>query len=185
MGSMCVHCSDDEYTSNGKAVMHQKPFQVINALLPWPLAFWRQNHGGTTLTYWEPVCKVWWRYVWKDISYVLKTIFSNRFIVTSTLWPQNHEGTPLTLGGLFLNEHMWKRKAVMHQKPFSVINALLPCPLTPKSIGHIPGSWGVYVCSFMMLVSLPFSLFNTLWPLKATSGNYGWCIMILDVRKKQ
>ena len=34
MGSMCAHCSDDEYTSNGKAVMHQKPFQVINALLP-------------------------------------------------------------------------------------------------------------------------------------------------------
>ena len=39
----------------------------------------------------------------------------------------------------------------MQQKPFSVINALRPWPLTPKSIGHILDSRGVFVWSFMMI----------------------------------
>ena len=47
-----------------------------------------------------------------------------------------------------------KGKAVMRRKPFSVIYALWPWPLTfwpQKSIGHILDSWGVCMWSFMMI----------------------------------
>ena len=41
MGSLHVKFYDDR--SKGKAVMRRKPFSVIHALWPWPLAFWPQN----------------------------------------------------------------------------------------------------------------------------------------------
>ena len=47
-----------------------------------------------------------------------------------------------------------KGKAVMRRKPFSVIYALWPWPLTfwpSKSIGHILDSWGVCMLSFMII----------------------------------
>ena len=67
-----------------------------------------------------------------------------------------------------------KGKAVMHQKPFSIINALWPWPLTPKSIGHILDSWAVFAWSFMMIGvkavtrHKQFSIINALWPWPLT-----------------
>ena len=58
------------------------------------------------------------------------------------------------MGSLHVKFHddRCKGKAVMRRKPFSVIYALWPWPLTLKSIGHILASWGVCMWSFMMIV---------------------------------
>ena len=49
------------------------------------------------------------------------------------------------------NDDRCKGKAIMWHKRFSVINALWPWSWTPKSIGHILDSWGVFVWSLMMI----------------------------------
>ena len=72
------------------------------------------------------------------------------------LWPFDpkiHGSYPRLMGSLCMKFHddRCKRKAIMRHKPFSVISALWPSPLTPKSIGHILNSWGVFNWSFMMI----------------------------------
>ena len=49
------------------------------------------------------------------------------------------------------HEDRCKGEAVMRQKPFSVILALWPWPLTPTSIGSILDSWGDCMWSFMKI----------------------------------
>ena len=48
----------------------------------------------------------------------------------------------------------WITGPVMVRKPFSIINASWPWPLTPQSIGHIFDSWGACVWSFMIIGGL-------------------------------
>ena len=74
------------------------------------------------------------------------------------LWPFDlkiYRAHPCLMGSLHVKFHddRCKGKAVMRRKPFSVIYALWPWPLTltSKSIGHILASWGVCMWSFMMI----------------------------------
>ena len=72
------------------------------------------------------------------------------------LWPFDlkiYRAHPSLMGSLHVKFHhdRCKGKAVMHRKPFSVIYALWPWPLTSKYIGHILASWGVCMWSFMII----------------------------------
>ena len=72
------------------------------------------------------------------------------------LWPFDlkiYRAHHCLMGSLHVKFHddRCKGKAVMHRKPFSVIYALWPWPLTSKSIGHILASWRVCMWSFMMI----------------------------------
>ena len=72
------------------------------------------------------------------------------------LWPFDlkiYRAHPCLMGSLHVKFHddRCKGKAVLRRKPFSVIYALWPWPLTSKSIGHILASWGVCMWSFMMI----------------------------------
>ena len=96
---------------------------------------------------------------------------------------------PCLMGSLHVKFHddRCKGKAVMRRKPFSVIYALWPWPLTSKSIGpwpltsksigHILASWGICMWSFMMI---------------GVQGKHGdpwgfcmWSFMMIGVKGKQ
>ena len=76
-----------------------------------------------------------------------KTVEHNRF----DLKIYRAHPCPMRFLHVKFHDDRCKGKTVMRRKPFSVIYALWPWPLTSKSIGHILDSWGVCMWSFMMI----------------------------------
>ena len=126
------------------------------------------------------------------------------------LWPFDlkiYRAHPCLMGSLHVKFHndTCKGKAVMRGKPFSVIHALWPWPLTLKSIGHILASWGVCMWSFMMIgvkgkqlcagiifsnlciVTLTFDLLTSksIGHILDSWGVCMWSFMMIGVKGKQ
>ena len=76
--------------------------------------------------------------------------------------PEIYREHPHLMGRLCMKYHddRFKGEEIMRHKPFSVITALWPWPLTLKPIGHILNSWGVFVWSFIMIGEKGKQLWN-------------------------
>ena len=134
--SMSRHASEDVAKldmETWKAIMHQKPFSVINALWPWPLdAKMNRAHPqlmGVSVSSFTIVCV-------EGKPLLVKNYFQKQMQCDLDFWTWKSTGHILFSWVVCVWFHNSRCKgiiAIMHQKPFSITISLWPWSFEPKN----------------------------------------------------